>query len=125
MPDDGYRSGASTTATHLAERIADFIQTFNIFCDRHRSGAPLKRMMETRGGQISVWHAWIRQASLVGALEGSKHAFVCCYLGYVTVFFARCCLGQVPGGAPFSQRSELATACTNRMQIKLGTVKTN
>ena len=33
-------------------------------------------------------------------------------------FLARCCLGQVPGGAPFSQRSELATACTNRMQIK-------
>ena len=30
---------------------------------------------------------------------------------------ARCCLGQVPGGAPFSQRSELATACTSRMQI--------
>ena len=33
----------------------------------------------------------------------------------VFVFFlARCCLGQVPGGAPFSQRSEQATACTNR-----------
>ena len=25
------------------------------------------------------------------------------------LFLARCCLGQVPGGAPFSQRSELAT----------------
>ena len=34
------------------------------------------------------------------------------------VFLARCCLGQVPGGAPFSQRSEQATACTNRMQIR-------
>ena len=33
-------------------------------------------------------------------------------------FLARSCLGQVPGRAPFSQRSELATACTNRMQIK-------
>ena len=33
-------------------------------------------------------------------------------------FLARCCLGQVPGGAPFSQRSEQATACTNRMQIR-------
>ena len=33
-------------------------------------------------------------------------------------FLARSCLGQVPGGAPFSQRSELATACTNRMQIR-------
>ena len=32
-------------------------------------------------------------------------------------FLARCCLGQVPGGTPFSQRSELATACTNRMRI--------
>ena len=33
------------------------------------------------------------------------------------VFFARSCLGKVPGGAPFSQRSERATACTIRMQI--------
>ena len=33
-------------------------------------------------------------------------------------FLARSCLGQVPGGAPFSQRSKLATACTNRMQIR-------
>ena len=33
-------------------------------------------------------------------------------------FLARCCLGQVPGGAPFSQRSEQAIACTNRMQIR-------
>ena len=39
--------------------------------------------------------------------------------GGLRIFFlARSCLGQVPGGAPFSQRSELATACTNRMQIK-------
>ena len=36
----------------------------------------------------------------------------------VHFFLARCCLGQVPGGAPFSQRSEQATACTNRMQIR-------
>ena len=33
-------------------------------------------------------------------------------------FFWLGAAGQVPGGAPFSQRSELATACTNRMQIK-------
>ena len=42
-------------------------------------------------------------------------------LGAATVivfFLARSCLGQVPGGAPFSQRSEQATACTNRMQIR-------
>ena len=40
-------------------------------------------------------------------------------LGSLWFFFlARCCLGQVPGGAPFSQRSEQATACTNRMQIR-------
>ena len=37
---------------------------------------------------------------------------------YQGFFLARCCLGQVPGGAPFSQRSEQATACTNRMQIR-------
>ena len=39
-------------------------------------------------------------------------------LAKVIFFLARSCLGQVPGGAPFSQRSELATACTSRMQIK-------
>ena len=33
------------------------------------------------------------------------------------LFFARSCLGKVPGGAPFRQRSERATACTIRMQI--------
>ena len=37
--------------------------------------------------------------------------------GSESFFLARCCLGQVPGRAPFSQRSEQATACTNRMQI--------
>ena len=41
-------------------------------------------------------------------------------IGVSRIFFflARYCLGQVPGGAPFSQRSEQATACTNRMQIR-------
>ena len=32
-------------------------------------------------------------------------------------FFARSCLGKVPGRAPFSQLSKRATACTIRMQI--------
>ena len=35
-------------------------------------------------------------------------------------FFALCCLGKIPGGAPFSQlhqRSKQATAYTNRIQI--------
>ena len=49
-----------------------------------------------------------REVSPVGDLIAS-----CCLF-----FLARCCLGQVPGGAPFSQRSEQATACTNRMQIR-------
>ena len=44
-------------------------------------------------------------------LKGQKEWTLC-------LFLARCCLGQVPGGAPFSQRSEQATACTNRMQIR-------
>ena len=30
-------------------------------------------------------------------------------------FFARSCLGKVPGRAPFSQLSKRATACTIRM----------
>ena len=32
-------------------------------------------------------------------------------------FFARSCLGKVPGRAPFSQLSKRATACKIRMQI--------
>ena len=47
-------------------------------------------------------------AATARASAGPVHAF----------FLARCCLGQVPGGAPFSQRSEQATACTNQMQIR-------
>ena len=39
------------------------------------------------------------------------------FLTYWGFFFARSCLGKVPGRAPFSQRSERATACTIRMQI--------
>ena len=48
--------------------------------------------------KVEFWHAHLNYACLL-------------------FFLARCCLGQVPGGAPFSQRSEQATACTNRMQI--------
>ena len=56
-------------------------RTLNIFCDRYRSGTPLGRMREARGGQKpasfpSVWHAWICQACFVGALQGSKNGFV-------------------------------------------------
>ena len=51
-----------------------------------------------------------------GAARGEREGKVEVRDGFF--FLARCCLGQVPGGAPFSQRSELATACTNRMQIR-------
>ena len=42
-------------------------------------------------------------------------------------FFARSCLGKVPGRAPFSQLSKRATACTIRMQIvkQINETKTN
>ena len=42
-------------------------------------------------------------------------------------FFARSCLGKVPGRAPFSQLSKRATACTIRMQIvkQFNETKTN
>ena len=50
---------------------------------------------------------------------GSQSPMTCGQMRLLMIFFlARCCLGQVPGGAPFSQRSEQATACTNRMQIR-------
>ena len=38
-------------------------------------------------------------------------------LGKTVFFFARSCLGKVPGRAPFSQLSKQATANTIRMQI--------
>ena len=53
--------------------------------------------------------------------HGGKGHVICeglCSVSTWRFFLARCCLGQVPGGAPFSQRSEQATACTNRMQIR-------
>ena len=55
------------------------------------------------------------RALKVGMTEGWVYRWDGSGLGF---FLARCCLGQVPGGAPFSQRSEQATACTNRMQIR-------
>ena len=59
-----------------------------------------------------MFHFWIRQVTS-RAREPLAASFRSkCF------FLARCCLGQVPGGAPFSQRSEQATACTNRMQIR-------
>ena len=58
---------------------------------------------------------WLRAQGQVTITPGSLNAMK----GINLLFFlARCCLGQVPGGAPFSQRSEQATACTNRMQIR-------
>ena len=58
-----------------------------------------------------------RQNVTMGLKKGNTvllhHTMVRC-----SFFLARSCLGQVPGGAPFSQRSDLATACTSRMQIK-------
>ena len=38
-------------------------------------------------------------------------------LTIIAFFFARSCLGKVPGRTPFSQRSERVAACTFRMQI--------
>ena len=50
---------------------------------------------------------------------GASHWLLVCQIRVRTsfFFFARSCLGKVPGRAPFSQRSERATACTIRMQI--------
>ena len=47
-----------------------------------------------------------------------SHAVKQWCLGLESLFFwARSCLGKVPGRAPFSQLSKRATACTIRMQI--------
>ena len=66
----------------------------------------LHLFQRTRAWKAS--HCWI-EATISAGVCNSCSPF----------FLARCCLGQVPGGAPFSQRSKLATACTNRMQINL------
>ena len=55
---------------------------------------------------------------LVGVFALLWFGFGFSTMHHLLLFLARCCLGQVPGGAPFSQQSELATACTNRMQIR-------
>ena len=57
----------------------------------------------------NVPKSWPLERLTIPLSAASKH---------LDFFLARCCLGQVPGGAPFSQRSEQATACTNRMQIR-------
>ena len=64
-----------------------------------------------------------RSRCRASALTGTREAWRVVSVGQnwrldCFFFLARCCLGQVPGGAPFSQRSEQATACTNRMQIR-------
>ena len=70
---------------------------------------------------IFDWADWTRRCRRLpdtefdSLLATASETVVQEFLGF---FLALCCLGQVPGGAPFSQRSELATACTNRMQIK-------
>ena len=66
--------------------------------------------------------AWVKSRAerpSVSGVNRQLHVQIGCKLIIRNRFFlARCCLGQVPGGAPFSQRSEQATACTNRMQIR-------
>ena len=68
-------------------------------------------------GIYTNWLAFEQNCQCRIALESPLLGYLIGYV-YRTFFLARCCLGQVPGGAPFSQRSEQATACTNRMQIR-------
>ena len=63
---------------------------------------------------ITKKHVNIKAGGKQTPAKTSHRWFVCLASHF---FFARSCLGKVPGGAPFSQRSERATACTIRMQI--------
>ena len=83
----------------------------------------MTRHPDIQGLRDRLLQASVRTLYYVMALIGSSFWFTSPVDGgavstLVSFFLARCCLGQVPGGAPFSQRSEQATACTNRMQIR-------
>ena len=64
-------------------------RTFNIFCDRYRSGTPLERMREARGGQKPASFPFgmigFAKPVLLGPWKGQRMV-LCCYLGmrYVT-----------------------------------------
>ena len=83
----------------------------------------------TDAGKRICWNYNLKNkgCKFAKTVESCKRGVHCCMVCFGshpqfdckgTFFLARCCLGQVPGGAPFSQRSEQATACTNRMQIR-------
>ncbi len=64
-------------------------RTFNIFCDRYRSGTPLERMREARWGQKPASFPFgmrgFAKPVLLEAWKGQRMV-LCCYLGmrYVT-----------------------------------------
>ena len=64
-------------------------RTFNIFCDRYRSGTPLERMREARGGQKPASFPFgilgFAKPVLLEPWKGQRMV-LCCYLGmrYVT-----------------------------------------
>ena len=69
---------------------------------------------------VTKWSLFLRlslEHSVVGKQINSSPGEMLDIVRAAMVFFARSCLGKVPGGASFSQRSERATACTIRMQI--------
>ena len=71
-------------------------RTFNIFCDRYRSGTPLDRMREARGGQKPASFLFgmlgFAKPVLLEPWEGSKNGFVLlfgdeiCHWGWSTCF---------------------------------------
>ena len=71
-------------------------------------------------GNPSKWPATFALSSIPPARPNGSHLMTPAESDQNNYFFlTRCCLGQVPGGAPFSQRSKLATACTNRVTLQM------
>ena len=79
---------------------------------------PAVALAERVGGFNISMDPWEQTGAAPQGWAAHLHQTVIPVHFFFFFFLARCCLGQVPGGAPFSQRSEQATACTNRMQIR-------
>ena len=92
---------------HLRFGLSDHLKTLRDFVFGSRR----------RVKKVRIFRAWFSHLYL--GVPAAKLVLLVRHMPQEDFFFlARCCLGQVPGGAPFSQRSEQATACTNRMQIR-------
>ena len=75
-------------------------RTFDVFCDQKRSGTPLERLRDSRGGQkpssFSFWNDWIFKTCCFSAMERSKIGVVCLLRDEVCHRWWRACVSGEP-----------------------------